>query len=394
MLQYVITIIACAVMSAASAGEWSGSITLESRLFRHDGFDARQDRENFSLSFLPEYYTEWNNGGDSLTFEPFLRIDSDDSERTHADIRELMWVHVADGWELHLGVGKVFWGVTESRHLVDIVNQTDLVENLDGEDKLGQLMAHLSWVRDWGTVDLFILPGFRERSFPGKSGRLRATPYVDTDMARYADRRKQRHTDWAVRWSRSVDIWDIGLSHFSGTTRDPRLIPALDRSGYPVLLPFYDQIDQTGLDVQATIDEWLFKLEWISRRGQGEDFSSMTTGFEYTIVGINDSSHDLGLLAEYLYDGRGKDAPGFFEDDLFLAARWVWNDSEDTQILAGVVLDANSSERLLRLEGSRRVGESLKLSIEAQVFSNIPARSSFSSFNREDFVQIELAWYF
>jgi len=394
MIRYAVAIIALVIMSAASAGEWSGSIALETRLFRHDGADTRQDSDSLSMSFLPEYYAEWNDGRDSLTFEPFIRIDSGDSERTHADIRELMWIHVADNWELHLGIGKVFWGVTESRHLVDIINQTDLVENLDGEDKLGQPMAHLSWVRGWGTVDLFMLPGFRERTFPGKRGRLRTVPYVDSDLARYEDSRKQRHIDWAARWSRSVDIWDIGISHFSGTSREPRMVSTRDRSGNPVLSPFYDQINQTGLDVQATVDEWLLKLEWISRRGQGQRYSAMTAGFEYSVVGILDSAHDLGLLAEYLYDGRGKDSPGLFEDDLFMGARWVWNDSQDTEFLAGMVLDAGSSERSFRLEGSRRIGQGLKLNVEAQMFTNIPGHSSFSHFNREDFVQVELAWHF
>lgn len=387
-------LIAWLFLTAGYAGEWSGHIAAESRLFQHNGQDHRQDSANLSLSFLAEYYTEWNNARDSLTFEPFIRIDSGDAARRHADIRELMWIHVGDGWELHLGIGKVFWGVTESQHLVDIINQTDLVENPDGEDKLGQAMVQLSLVRDWGTIDLFMLPGFRERTFPGESGRLRTNPYVDTDLELYEDSRKDKHVDWAVRWSHTVDIWDIGVSHFSGTSRDPRLISAMDNAGNRILTPFYDQIDQSGIELQATVDEWLLKMEWITRRGQGDRYTAMTTGFEYTVVGINDSSHDLGLLVEYLYDGRGRNAPGFFEDDLFLAGRWIWNDSQDTQILAGLILDANSSEYLFRVEGSRRIGENLKLNIEAQFFSNIPDDSNLAIFGREDFIQAELAWYF
>jgi len=54
-----------------------------------------------------------------------------------------------------------FWGVTEFQHLVDIINQTDLVENIDTEDKLGQPMINLALINDWGTVDLFIMPYFR-----------------------------------------------------------------------------------------------------------------------------------------------------------------------------------------------------------------------------------------
>ena len=49
-------------------------------------------------------------------------------------LREAHWLHDKGAWDLLIGVGKVFWGVTESRHLVDIVNQTDLVENPDQEE--------------------------------------------------------------------------------------------------------------------------------------------------------------------------------------------------------------------------------------------------------------------
>ena len=379
---------------SAHAGEWSGHVAVEARLFQHDPQDPRQSNSNVSLMALPEYYTEWNDAADSFTFTPFIRLDSEDSERTHADIRELKWTHVANSWELDLGISRVFWGVTESQHLVDIINQTDLVENLDGEDKLGQPMIKLSVPRDWGTLDFFVLPGFRERTFPGRNGRLRSIPYVDTDLEQYEHDDEEDHIDWAVRWSHSVDIWDIGVSHFSGTGRDPLLFPTVDSNGNQVLAPFYEQIDQTGLDVQATIDEWLLKLEIISRDGIGDRYTASTVGFEYTIVGLFESQQDLGLLAEYLYDERGRNAPTFFEDDLFLGARWVWNDIESTEFLAGVIQDSNSSERIFRLEGTRRIGQSLKLNIDAQLFSNIPSSSRFAGFEKEDVIQLELAWYF
>ena len=48
-----------------------------------------------------------------------------------------------------------FWGVTETAHRVDILNQTDQVESFDGEDKLGQPMVNFSWSKDWGTLDLY-----------------------------------------------------------------------------------------------------------------------------------------------------------------------------------------------------------------------------------------------
>ncbi len=79
-----------------------------------------------------------------------------------------MWVMIG---ETRVGVRRVFWGVTEFQHLVDIINQSDSVEDIDNEDKLGQPMINLSLVKDWGIVDFFVLPYFRERTFAGAEGR-------------------------------------------------------------------------------------------------------------------------------------------------------------------------------------------------------------------------------
>ena len=98
---------------------------------------------------MPELYLE-DAAGRSLTFAPFFRYDNTDSRRTHADLREaylLLFGEIGEGeWELRVGVDQVFWGVTESQHLVDIVNQVDFVEHPAGEAKLGQPMVQLHLV--------------------------------------------------------------------------------------------------------------------------------------------------------------------------------------------------------------------------------------------------------
>ena len=65
------------------------------------------------------------------------------------------------------------WGVTETNHRVDIINQTDFTEGFDGEEKLGQPMIKISFERPWGLLDVYALLGFRERNFSGTKGRLR-----------------------------------------------------------------------------------------------------------------------------------------------------------------------------------------------------------------------------
>ena len=129
--------------------EASGNIAIEQRYFFEEALDAQQlSHSQTSLSIETELYWQWNGGNDSVIFTPFYRVDSHDEQRTHGDIRELAYVHASDDWELRVGIRKEFWGVTEFQHLADVINQTDGVEDFDGEDKLGQQMINLSLVND------------------------------------------------------------------------------------------------------------------------------------------------------------------------------------------------------------------------------------------------------
>ena len=378
----------------ATGAEWSGQIALEARHFPQDPADVRQRGGGFSYSAQPEYFIEWDDGKQSLGFVPFLRWGDKDEERNSIDIRELTWSYYAYDWELRAGIRKLFWGVTESLHLVDIINQTDFTESFDGEEKLGQPMINLALMRDWGALDLFVLPGFRERTFPGEEGRLRTQPRVDNDLVSYESVDGDNYIDLAIRWSHTLDDWDIGLYHFRGTSREPTLTPAINRAGEFVLAPHYELIHQTGLDAQYVNDGWLWKLEAIRRSGQGDHYWAAAAGFEYTFVGIAETDMDLGLIVEALYDDRGAQATTPFEEDLMIGGRLTFNDVQSTELLAGIVHDLDSSERFWSVEASRRLGDQWKLSLEARWFERTQPGTLFGSFAEDDYVQLELAWYF
>ena len=394
MLTLAVATMSLLFVNPVVAGEWSGYIAAEYRSFPHDTADSRQYDDNFSFVIEPEYHHKIDGSYESITFIPFIRVDQHDNERTHFDIRELMWQKAAQDWELRTGIGKVFWGVTESQHLVDIINQTDLVNAPDGEDKLGQPMINFALVRDWGTIDFFLLPGFRERTFSENEGRLRTNPRVDTEQAVYESAHGKRHIDVAVRWAHNIGIMDIGLSHFYGTSREPRLVLGTDSAGDTVFVPHYDLINQTGLDMQITSGGWLWKLETIHRSGQGETFNAATAGFEYTFYGLGNSNKDLGVLFEYSYDDRRQNSPSLFQDDVMLGARLTFNDVNDTEALLGVIYDRYYKSKGLNLEASRRFGDSIKVSVEARTYHETPASDPLNQFRNDDYFQAELAWHY
>ncbi len=377
---------------------FEGKVAIEYRRFFQSGIAPGQDyNNNFSLMLEPTWRYEWDGGSQNIVFTPFARIDDQDDERTHFDIRELLWTKFAGDWTIKAGIGKVFWGVAESQHLVDVINQTDLIENTDGEEKLGQQMLNIAYTSDYGTFDLFILPGFRERTFPADDGRLRLIPKVADDHVVYESGAKEKHVDFAVRWAHTLGDWDIGLAHFHGTTRDPQYIPVFNGGALVEFRAIYEIIDQTSIDVQAVKGNWLWKLESFSRGGQGSGrFEAATAGFEYTFSGVFESGADLGLLAEYLYDSRDRtELTTPFEDDVYLGARLGLNDTQSTELLVGVILDRHSSEWIYSVEGSRRIGDSWKISVEARGFANNNPKNLIAyPVRNDDYIMFELERFF
>jgi hypothetical protein len=393
LINAIVTLLVISWLPAAHAVSWRGNIAIQERFFFEDPVDPRQHGNNFSISAQPEMYHEWDDGSQALNFIPFVRLDQGDGKRTHADIRELSWSYIARDYEWTVGISKVYWGVTEARHIVDIINQTDLVEEFDQEDKLGQPMINLALIRDWGTVNLFVLPGFRERTFAGVEGRPRIVPRVEPNLTAYESSREDAHVDFAARWSHYIGDMDIGLSYFHGTSREPILSPA-EYNGEVVLAPFYQLIDQFGLDVQLTRGGWLWKLEAISLDGNYTSYRQATGGFEYTFYALADSNADLGLVVEYLYDSRGELATTPFEDDFMAGLRLVLNDVQSTEALLGVIKDKDDESYLYTLEANRRIGDRWRLSVQAGKFVVDGLDESLKSFAQDDYLQVELGYYF
>jgi hypothetical protein len=372
----------------------SGFIAAELRGFVDDAqFEEQFDGLQPSAILQPEWSIIPENSDNQFSFIPFLRLDSRDNRRTHFDVREAYWLHVDANFELLAGVNRVFWGVAESRHLVDIINQTDFVEGIDSEDKLGQPMVNLATHQDWGSLNLFVMPWFRERTFPGKDGRLRFPLVTDGDPD-YDASNDQQHIDVALRYSHYAGAWDFGVYYFNGSGREPRFL--VNDNGTR-LVPFYDLIEQVGTDIQFTHEGWLWKFEGLWRSQNSDHFWATVGGFEYTLYQIVDSSADLGLLLEYSWDGRDSDPaeapPVLFDDDFFMGTRLTLNDVQDSELLVGFVIDRESHASQLSLEAERRLDNHWKLELESRWFLN-SGDDVAVAFKKDSNVTLRLARYF
>ena len=390
--------LAAAPAHAEDADQWevdiSGSVAMQARAFWHDPQWVGQDDQALQGSVVSITEFRWRNeeGNQRASLMPVLRWDATDEERNLADLREAYWALEGDSYELLVGANTVFWGVTESVHLVDIINQTDFAGDIDGEDKLGQPMISLALQRDWGEISAFVMPYFRERTFAGVEGRFRPPVPVDTDNALYESSDDENHVDLALRYSHYMGDIDIGVSAFSGTSREPRFVPAADGQS---LLPVYDQIDQVGVDLQYTREAWLWKLEAIVRDGVSQSFAAAVGGFEYTMYQLGNSSSDVGLLLEYQYDGRDEFEPVTISDnDVFVGTRLALNDIQDTAVLAGFSYDTDTGETFVNIEAERRFGEDWFGELRVRAFSGAEQGDTTYWLQKDDYVQVSVSRYF
>ena len=383
-------------VSPARGGEVdiSGSAELQIRAFGHEPAWIGQDDQALQGTVISTTEFRWRNeeGNQRASIIPYLRWDAVDSERSLLDLHEAYWAFEGKNYEVLVGSNTVFWGVTESVHLVDIVNQTDYAGDIDGEDKLGQPMLSLALLRDWGEITALVMPYFSERTFPGIDGRFRPPLPIDADGALYESSSKESHVDFALRYSHYIGDVDIGLYAFSGTSREPRFALAEDGQA---LLPVYDLIDQVGLDLQYTKEAWLWKLEAIARDGHMSTFAAAVGGFEYTFYQVRETSADIGLLLEYQYDGRDELEPITIADnDVFIGTRLALNDVQDTAVLAGISYDIKTGETFVNIEAERRFGEDWFVELRVRAFSGAEQGDKTYWLQQDDYAQLSIARYF
>ncbi|MBI1211649.1 MAG: hypothetical protein GC190_09315 [Alphaproteobacteria bacterium] len=346
----------------------------------------------------------WDDGRQQIQVTPYGRYDVYDSRRTHADLREANYSYRGDGWDILIGAHTVFWGRAESRHLVNVINQVDLVENFDSENYLGQPMVNLNFTGEWGKLSLFGMTGFRNQTFADNDGRLRGPIRVAAYNPAFECSADEWCWDFAARYENTFGPLDVGVSYFHGTNREPLFVPTL--SGLtPELQPYYQTMDQIGVDAAYAIGDWIFKGEGIYRwnagnptfspLGMGADhFFAMVAGGEYTIRDPFQEGFDLGVLAEYNWDDRDFTQPGtIYTNGVFAGLRLTLNDDSDTHALVGLYVDTRDGSSYVYLESSRRVGDDWRVGVEARMFNGNDS-NLLQAIDHDSYVQLKATKYF
>jgi len=401
-MPFALVALASGMVAAAAANETftgTGFVGVEVRTFPDNPEWPGQDDATFHPSIFGriELTAEWD--GQAIKITPYGRLDAIDGHRTHLDLREASYSYRGDGFDLVLGVHQVFWGRAESRHLVNVINQVDFIENFDGEEYLGQPMINGNFVGDWGKLGLFAMTGFRKRTFPDAGGRFRG-PFPIANDAFYESDSGEWHVDFAARYENTFGPLDFGASYFYGTNREPTFV-AIVGPGGTVLFPYYALMNQAGVDASYVIGDLILKGEAIYRWAQGAPFFATVVGGEYTFTNGIDEGIDLGLLLEYNFDDRstlataGTTFNALFDNDIFTGARISFRDENDTQILLGLLVDVENGSSYTYVESSTRLADNWRLGVEARLISgDAGAGDPLSVVDSDSYVQVRATKYF
>ena len=352
--------------------------------------DGRHDQSNSNQSIFVKgtFITYLNNGDQKITINTTGRIDEKDSERSYIDFQKFKYEQYFDDITLKIGNELIFWGVNESFNIVDIINQSNLAEDISGTKKFGQPMISLNYYHSYGNFDLLIMPFFKERIFPGRNGRPRLALEVDESTVAYESSSKKNKIDAAVRYSTVYDDYDIGIAHFYGNNRSPELnVNPLSQK----LDAYYPILSQTSLDIQSTKGAWLYKLETLTAKNGEERHFGIAGGTEYTIYGLRETTSDLGIIVEYTFDDRNDFA---FNNEGVLALRWTKNDIKSTSLLAGLVADMSGSSNRFFAEFEQRIRDDLKVFIDMSINGEIDADDFTYAFEEDSQLTLKIAKYF
>ncbi|MEN8376595.1 MAG: hypothetical protein ABFS34_14200 [Gemmatimonadota bacterium] len=367
-------------LPAAASAQWDGSVSSSLRMHGGDALAGSAHGE-VDLSVRARATWQWDDRRQSLTVEPFLRLDLLADGRSRLDFRDLSWTRAWNRWALVVGSREVFWGTAESRHLIDEINQREPTATIRGYDKLAQPMLSAKAFMDWGVLEAFLLPFFRPRPFHGRSGRLSSPLPVADETAVFEAGSGRFHPDLAARWSHSLRAWDAGLAFFYGNGRDPRL----EQSGDTVWIPHYDVVNRTMIDVQWTASRWLVKAEAVTRGSALSRYSAAVGGVEF-------APRDFAsVFLEYSYDSRGTEATTAQENDVYVGGRLL---TQDGSLQSGLFVDRYSGAALATAEARWRFGADIVLSVEARRFWGEASEQPPRAPHQESFLAIAAERHF
>ena len=320
-----------------------------------------------------------------LVYEFIFRKSLNDSGMDIVEPRQFFLSKTFGEIDAYLGYRHTFWGVVESRNLVDLINQHDMAAGISSDNRLGAPSISFEAYLGSGDFQYWYIPRFRERTFNEKN----AHPGFGLPVlpAQFAHTRGSKAPDHAIRYGNSIGEIDYAVSVFDGTAREPLI--RVEEMGS--ILPYYEQMRSVGLELQYTGDSILYKFEGLTGTQGEEDFDAAVMGTEKTVYSIFATQWDMGLIIEYQYDDR---VQALIDRTLVSGIRLTANDEFDTSLLVLYTVDDEFSQSLFGLEASRRLRNGMTLDLNYLLYNSDEQNLPFYSLVDDSEFSLTLGYYF
>ena len=67
---------------------------------------------------------------------------------------------------------------------------------------------------------------------------------------------------------------------------------------------------------------------------------------------------------------------------------------DDTSVLAGLSIDTSTQETFFNVEAETRLSDNLSAELRLRAFTNAEPGDLLHTFERDDYVQLRLSWYY
>ena len=98
-----------------------------------------------------------SDGNSKFSLRANARLDESDTKLNYFDFQKFKYEYYFKDTTIKIGIDKIYWGVNESFKIVDIINQSNIAEDITGTEKFGQPMISITQVYDFGVFDFYIL---------------------------------------------------------------------------------------------------------------------------------------------------------------------------------------------------------------------------------------------
>jgi hypothetical protein len=305
-------------------------------------------------------------------------------------VAKLTWQ--SEKWQVDLGYDLLFWGVTEGRNLVNIINQRNQVRDSLGDTGLGQSMLALRYFAPASTIEAFVLPRFEELRY-GETGRPWSLGLpIDEAGATYESADGADNVDFALRYAGSVGNLEYAAFAFDGTLREPQY--NLDATTMS-LTPHYRQGQIFGVSAQYTAGPVLYKLETMhTAPDSGDDYWAAIAGLEYSVSSLFKRPWETSFFAEYNYDSRDGDPLAVFENDLFIGTQIRFPNTLGTELRLGAIVDLDDGDFTGSLSLQSRLTDNLRASADYIFIDASDPSDGLYAGRDDDQLSLKLEWHF